>query len=183
MPSGVVDQKFVDHFDVVMSAANLEGNDYLELRKGLANMQALPIPENAKYLTAFSMLGITTDHVKQTANHYITAIAADAQDFQKQSDARRVEKLQSKVFEMQQLEQTNQQRQQQIASIQAEIQATQVQIGDINTKMVEDTTKIDGAERNYKHTMDAVINNIKQDIVAIDMHVVPVMSEQQPKQQ
>lgn len=180
-PSAVIDPKFSKHFDEVMEANNLPGNDYLELRKGLSNMQSMPIPENAKYLSAFMMLAVTPDHIKQTAQHYIDVIQADYSKFGEDSKNIRAERVQGKVVQMQQLEQANQERLQQIAALQAQITESQAAIGELNAKMVEDTTKLDTTERNYKHTMEVFINSIKSDVSAIDLHVVPVLNSQQPK--
>ena len=126
------DDRFLGHFDQLLSEANIPGPDYYEFSRMIGAMQGIP-DEGARYSAAFAGLqvqGLDKQRLLTTAGEYLRILTTDADQFQRTVDTALQEKVHGKETEaeekasrIQALSQEILQLQQQISALQDEIRA------------------------------------------------------------
>ncbi len=174
-----VDEKFLKHFDELMKSENLPGPDYLEFMdvlNKLASNPAVKLQEDQLFsmawisFSAMGGIGDTTTLIK-AAEHYLNILEKDKAVFN--------EKLQNKVNEtagtfkgnVEALDLRNKTILDEIAKLQQEMSANNVQISDLNTKIAEQTQKNTNNLNSYNYTFTQVSEQIKSDVNKIKTYI------------
>jgi flagellar motility protein MotE (MotC chaperone) len=171
----IPNQQYLEILESAVQAEDLPGPDFLEFRKGVAALASVPMPENQKYFAAYATLsvqGLTPSTLKSSADHYISIIEREKIHFEEELADTRNEHVTTPT-------QLNEQRMQEIARINEEIQASLAKINeiqnDISSTQHEIATKskeIDLISTSFKHTADYYVNQIKTDIQKIDTYIL-----------
>lgn len=167
--AGQVDTKFVDHFAAVLAKTNLQGPDYFEFRETLRSLANLGLSEDKQFQAAwasFGALGGATDVsvLTQTAQQYLTALAADREAFLKTVDAALADKVGSLQKEQKTLQAENEKLAAQLAELQNRMQANADRLSKIGGEVEAQTAKLAQNKAAYEATYAHFTDQIKGDV-------------------
>jgi len=168
-PTGQVDTKFVDHFAAVLAKTNLQGPDYFEFRETLRSLASLGLNEEKQFQAAwasFRALGGATDVsvLTQTAQQYLTVLAADREAFLKTVDAALADKVGGLQQEQKTLQAENEKLATQLAELQNRMQANADRLSKIGGEVQTQTAKLAQNKAAYEATYAHFTGQIKADV-------------------
>jgi hypothetical protein len=168
------------HWEILDDAVNKEdlpGPDFLEFKKAVAALAALPLPETHKYQAAYAPLaatGLTVDKMKSSAKHYVSVIEREMSHFDAEMNDMRAEHI---LIPEQAIESDNMT----ITALNEEIQDRINKINEINTSIAQRRTEIENKKAEieniaatFKYTADQYIQNINTDIQKIDAYITNI---------
>lgn len=173
--SGVVDQKFVEHFSTLLESQNIPGPDYMEFSNALEEMRELGLPEDKMFQAtwkSFGALGVKDSTLLlTTAQKYIDILNKDKEKFIASVN----DKVTSEVGALQtratEIEARNKTIAQQIADLQAEVNKNNDESATISGKIAEQTVKITTNKNNYEVTHVEVVKKIQNDVIKINQYI------------
>lgn len=174
--TGVVDQKFLDHFQQLFDKSNLPGVDYYEFRKSLDALAAQAVDDKTKFSMVYNILlatdnTLTKQHVIDSANQYLAIMADDKSSFGGSVDNKKNKEIVSRQNSIQSLDDDTAAKQQQIADLTKAIQGNQTQKVQLQTEIVTEGSKIDKSEKDFEATYQLVVSNINNDIKSLQIYL------------
>jgi hypothetical protein len=162
--------KFIQHFEEILSQANLPGPDYYEFSKTLDTL-APHIPDQKTRITvAFQTLGVqglTLDKLVSSAQAYIEVLKKDKLGFEnalKNKQQSEVVARQDKIAKLTTLMESNKE---QIKVLEKQIADSAVQIQQLNKDIAEADANIQKNEGAYVTACDAYIQKISTDVETV----------------
>ena len=146
-----------------LDEANLDGYDYYEFMKSIAEQTDMP-SEKKKYEVVFSVvknMGVTTDHLVNSASHYIQVIGEHRSKF----DANINDKEQEMVVKLHEkaesIENTITAKSDQIEALKAEIKALSEEKIEVVNVATENGAQIATLRQEGSLAYDAVVSQIE----------------------
>jgi len=171
---GVIDDKFIKHFETILADANVPGPDYYEFKQAINNMAALSLDEATKYKVAFATLstqGLTKDKITSTLNEYIKLINDDKATF----DANVAEKITADIASRDNNikinEDLNLQYAHQIDELSKKINENNQVINTLRTEQAEIKNKINNSISNYTASQNKFLTDLTNDVQKINTYL------------
>lgn len=171
---GKVSAQFTDVLFDAMEKANLEGFDYLEYKKSLQSLAAMPMDEATRYKSAFVMaqtMGVSPTALVATAQHYVQALAKEEKRFEQALAAQKEKQIGTKVSEVHQLSQLVEQKTKQVQQLMQEIESHHKQVENLKQQVNEATQKIDSTKNDFIASYNAIVATIEQDIEKMNQYL------------
>jgi hypothetical protein len=171
---GVVDRKYLEHFEQLMEQSNIPGTDYFEFTLALKNMAHLGLTEDKLYqatYATFQALGGNAQVLLDTAQQYIQILRGNQAEFEQQVREKTDHSVGSKSQERDTLITSSQQYAQQILDLQAKIEANNARVAVLNEEITVETARIHHQQRNYQTTLAQFVGKIEADILKIKQHL------------
>lgn len=176
VPSGTIDQKFLDHFENLLKNINIPGPDYLEFTRAIEGLEEMGFTEEQKFRAAwntFTAMGGSEDkkYLIDTAQKYIDSLNQDKNNYLSAIQNRVQVEVGGLNTKLSELENRNQAIADQIAKLQTEVQQNNQEISVINAKISEQTAKITNNKNNYEVTHGRVVGQIQDDVTKINQYI------------
>lgn len=154
--------------DDALNKRDQPGPDFLEFYKTLKAIEGQPLPEQQKYIMAFSglqVMGLTKDKIVSTSKVYLDEIDAQKTEFQKSMEQFKSEEIEKKTAKVEALSQENIQLQQKIQDNMGVIATTNTEIFQNTQKLNTKVTYFNAAIEKETVAINAIITNIKTYLV------------------
>ena len=171
---GVIDDKFIKHFETLLSEANVPGPDYYEFKQAINNMAALSLDEATKYKVAFATLstqGLTKDKIASTLNSYIQLITADKATFDANVAEKIANDISSRDANIKINEDLSKQYADQIDELSKKINENNIIINTLRTEQSEIQNKINNSISNYTASQNKFLNDLTNDVQKISTYL------------
>lgn len=153
---------------------NITGFDYLEFKQALDALTKMNMDESMAFKSAFataSTMGLTRAKLLETAQYYKKILEQEKGQFQKALQQQVQKQIAGKEHESKSLILTIEQKQKQIARLQAEIEKHKARITDIKTQIDSAASKINATKDNFEVTFDKITEQIDQDLRKIEQYL------------
>jgi peptidoglycan hydrolase CwlO-like protein len=164
--TATVEDRFAEHFDKLLSEANIPGPDYYEFARMTAAMRGIP-DEAARFNAAFAGLqvqGLDKQRLLDTAAEYLRVLTADAQQFQTTVDASYQEKVKGKESEAEGMAAR-------IKSLSQEMMQLQQRIGVLQDEIRASKEKLAGGSSAYNAESKRRQQEIQRDVEKINRYI------------
>lgn len=171
---GEVNDKFLKILFDALEKNNLEGFDYLEFKKSLQSLSAMPMDEATRFKSAFAMassMNVTTKQIMDSADFYLQILGQEEQKFNKALAQQKSTKVHAQEEQVKQLESTVKQKAEQIKKLTEEIDKLQQKITTTNAEISKQTTKVTKTKNDFMVSYDAVVGQIKTDVANMKKHL------------
>lgn len=174
--TGVVDKKFVEHFNALMEKANQPGPDYYEFMQAVKNMSNLGLPEEKVYQAAwasYKAMGGNADPkaLAASAVQYVQVLEEDKKAFAQTVETAIDKKVNTLKQELQRMEEENKAAAEQILTLQEQITHNKEKAAQINGEISEQSIKINNNRSNYEVTHTGFTASIQNDINKISSYL------------
>lgn len=162
--------KFEKHFDTLFEKTNLPGPDYFEFFKMMETLEAHIPDEKVRISAVFSSLsiqGMTKAKLLETAAQYKSVVEADKAEFQKASEKKAHNELESRKQNLVSLEKKIFDNSELIKNLTTEISEAQGKMGVLKDEIQLEEKKLTSAKTGYILACDAIMNQINSDILKI----------------
>ena len=156
---GVVDNKFIEVLTSVIEENNQPGQDYFEFKQAVENMNSLSMPEQQKFQTVFSVLGLqgcTKEGLLLSLDKYMGLIQAEKQNFDAEMNHQYQEKVQSKLNEVERSKEELSQLTKRIQELNTKILTLQQEAG-------SEEMSLRATEANFQASADVIVNEMLGD--------------------
>ena len=164
---GKVTEKFTDVLLQAMGNNNIEGFDYLEYKKSLNSLKAMPMDEPTRYKSAFAMaeaVGATPQRITETAQHYIQVLKKEEEKFREAMSKQKKLQIESKDKELKNLGKDIEAKAVQIEKLKKEIEAGRKQQAALKKEIEEATAKVESTKNDFMASYHSLARQIQQDI-------------------
>ncbi|MFK7946568.1 MAG: hypothetical protein AB8G11_03175 [Saprospiraceae bacterium] len=164
---GQVSDKFLKILFDALEKNNLEGFDYLEFKKSLQSLSAMPMDEATRFKSAFAMansMNVTTKQIMDSADFYLQILGQEEQKFNNALAQQKSTKVHAQEEQVKQLEKNVKFKADQIKKLTEEIDKLQQTIKSTNAEISKQTTKVTKTKNDFTVSYDAVVGQIKTDI-------------------
>lgn len=172
--TGEVDKRSYEKLIKAIENSNLDGFDYLEFKNSLKALDSAPLDEITKFKTAYAMatgFGVTKEKLLSSAKYYGNVLAKEKDQFRLQLKAHVEKEILSREAEKQKLAKIIQQKAEQIKKLQDSIQQHQTSLNKIQSGIDGISSKIEKTKLDFLTTYDYVLNQLKEDIKAINEYI------------
>ena len=171
---GEVSDKFLKILFDALEKNNLDGFDYLEFKKSLQSLSAMPMDEATRFKSAFAMassMNVNTKQILDSADFYLQILGQEQQKFNKALAQQKSTKVHAQEEQVKQLENTVKLKAEQIKKLTQEIDKLQHKITTTNTEISKQTAKVTKTKNDFMVSYDAVVGQIKTDVVNMKKHL------------
>lgn len=170
---GEIDENMKQDLVNAIEEANIDGYDYFEFKEALFNMESVIPTEGERFKAAFAAVAsmVRSDHLINTANHYIDVLNKKEESFNDYVLHMKDEKVKAKEDAAAVAEETIQQKQDQIIKLNQEIAELQEQKKTAQQEAITENAKIQQVELNFKTTCEAIKKKIAADIKKIETYL------------
>ena len=171
---GEVNDKFLKILFDALEKNNLDGFDYLEFKKSLQSLSAMPMDEATRFKSAFAMassMNVTTKQIMDSADFYLQILTQEEQKFNKALAQQKSTKVHAQEEQVKQLENTVKQKAAQIKQLTEEIDKLQQEIMTTNAEISKQTAKVTKTKNDFMMSYDAVVSQIKTDVANMKKHL------------
>jgi len=164
---GIVDNKFVEVLTGVIEENNQPGQDYFEFKQAVENMKSLPMPDQQKFQTVFSVLGLqgcTKEGLLTSLDKYVELIGTEKASFDSEMDSQFQSKVQAKMNE--------------IENSKAELKDLSQRITELNNKILTlqqeagaEERDLRATEANFQASADVIVNEMLGDKQKINSYL------------
>lgn len=171
---GEVNDKFLKILFDALEKNNLDGFDYLEFKKSLQSLSAMPMDEATRFKSAFAMassMNVTTKQIMDSADFYLQILTQEEQKFNKALAQQKSTKVHAQEEQVKQLENTVKQKAAQIKQLTEEIDKLQQEIMTTNAEISKQTAKVTKTKNDFMISYDAVVSQIKTDVANMKKHL------------
>lgn len=182
---GEVNDRFLKILFDALEKNNLDGFDYLEFKKSLQSLSAMPMDEATRFKSAFAMassMNITSKHLLDSADFYLSILGQEEQNFQKALAQQKSTKVHAQEKQVKQLESTVKLKAEQIKTLTTEIDKLQQKITITKTEIEKQTTKVTKTKNDFMASFDAVSNQIKTDVANMKKYLIGGNQPIKPKE-
>ena len=155
---------------------NLEGNDFLEFMQALNGMASLAVDENVKFNMVFTTLGtsangMTKEHLLGSIKHYLGVIENEKNIFTGEMASATESMVTANISNAESLNQTAQQKFEQIQQLQADIENINGQVDELNKSAKESEVKIAQKEADFEMTVGQLVTQLQNYDTKINQYI------------
>lgn len=173
---GEVNDNFLKILFDALEKNNLDGFDYLEFKKSLQSLSAMPMDEATRFKSAFAMansMNVSAKQLLDSADFYINILAQEEQKFENALAQQKSTKVHSQEEQVKQLEMSVKAKAEQIKQLTQEIDTLQQQITATNTEIAEQTAKVTKTKNDFMASYEAVTGQIQGDVANMKKYLMP----------
>lgn len=174
LASGQVDEKFMKHFNELLSKSNFDGADYYEFSKALEATMAMQgaMTEQARFnmvLATMNVSGSNIDKGKiiETANKYLVIFESDFQENMNILDTKKSKEVGGREETIATINADNQAKNELIQKLALEIQDNQQKILALQQEIVVEGNKIESNRSNFTQSYNVYTTKIKNDVTQV----------------
>lgn len=156
---GIVDNKFIEVLTSVIEENNQPGQDYFEFKQAVENMNSLSMPEQQKFQTVFSVLGLqgcTKEGLLVSLDKYIQLIQKEKEHFDAEMDTQFQSKVQVKRDEVEAAKN-------ELSELSTRIQELNSRILTLQQEAGSEEMGLRATEANFQASADVVVNEMLGD--------------------
>jgi len=156
---GVVDNKFIEVLTSVIEDNNQPGQDYFEFKQAVENMNSLSMPEQQKFQTVFSVLGLqgcTKEGLLLSLDKYTQLIQKEKENFDAEMNTQFQSKVQSKLDEVERSKN-------ELAELSTRIQELNNKILTLQQQAGAEEMGLRATEANFQASADVIVNEMLGD--------------------
>lgn len=172
---GEINDKFLKILFDALEKNNLEGFDYLEFKKSLQSLSAMPMDETTRFKSAFAMassMNITVKQLLDSADFYIQILKQEEQKFENALAQQKSTKVHSQEEEVKKYEETVKMKADQIRVLTEEIDKLQQHIKTTNIEIETQTAKVTKTKNDFNASFAAVTGQIQEDVEKVKKYLV-----------
>jgi hypothetical protein len=173
---GEVNDRFLKILFDALEKNNLEGFDYLEFKKSLQSLSAMPMDEATRFKSAFAMassMNVSAKQLLDSADFYINILSQEEQKFENALAQQKSTKVHSQEEQVKQLDMTMKAKAEQIKQLTQEIDTLQQEIVATNTEIAEQTAKVTKTKNDFTVSYNAVSQQIQGDVANMKKYLMP----------
>ena len=171
---GKVSDKFVNILFKSLRDNDLEGFDYMELKKSLQSLKKMDMDDATRFKSAFAMaqtMGVSKAKLVESAQFYIGILKKEEQKFQVALSNQQQKQVGDKEAKITQVEANIQKKEAQIKKLQAEVAKHKEQINTLQAEMKEAGGKIASTKNDFIVSYNSLVNQILQDVENINQYI------------
>ena len=171
---GKVSNKFLNALLKAMDENNLEGFDYLEFKQSLQSLSKMTMDESTRYQSAFAMaqtMGATSDHLKDTASHYVSVLTEEEKKFKQALLNQRHKQIHDKEEEIKRLNKTILINQKQINKLNGEIESFKEKMSGLSSDLSSAESKLESTKSDFLVTYKKLVDQIQLDIEKMNQYL------------
>jgi len=156
---GIVDNKFIDVLTSVIEENNQPGQDYFEFKQAVENMNSLSMPEQQKFQTVYSVLGLqgcTKEGLLLSLDKYVQLIQKEKEHFDAEMDSQFQSKVQVKRDEVEAAKN-------ELTDLTKRIQELNSRILTLQQEAGSEEMGLRATEANFQASADVVVNEMLGD--------------------
>lgn len=169
-----LDEKSVSFLAKALERANLPGFDYIEFKQSLHALQAMDMPEETCFRSAFATaatVGLTKQKLLKTASHYKSVIEQERTQFDAAMRKQIEQRVNSKFSEVEKLKKQVEEYRRRIVELEQKIMQSQNTIDNADAHIQAAKEHILGTKEAFETTHQSVINQINVDIERIQQYL------------
>ena len=156
---GIVDNKFIEVLTGVIEENNQPGQDYFEFKQAVENMNSLSMPEQQKFQTVYSVLGLqgcTKEGLLLSLDKYVQLIQKEKENFDTEMNTQFQSKVQSKLDEVERSKN-------ELAELTKRIQELNTKILTLQQEAGSEEMGLRATEANFQASADVIVNEMLGD--------------------
>jgi hypothetical protein len=161
-----VDNTILDKLLNALEENNQSGFDYLEYRRSLISLAALPMDESIKFQSAFataSTMGVTLEKLLSSIDFYKKVLKNEEDNFQKASKEKYSMNVEGKLKEKGDIHNYIQVKSQTIQKLTEEIRRHQAELEELNKHIENAELKINQTKSHFDAAMKVLITQMDND--------------------
>ncbi|MFK7934921.1 MAG: hypothetical protein AB8G22_15535 [Saprospiraceae bacterium] len=169
-----LDQKSVSFLAKALERANLPGFDYIEFKQSLHALQAMDMPEETCFKSAFATaatVGLTKDKLLKTADHYKSILTQEKVQFEAAMRKQIDQRVSGKMSEVEKLKKQVEDYRKKITELERKIARSQDTIDNADAHIQAAKEHIVGTKESFETTHQSVMNQIEVDIDNIQRYL------------
>lgn len=170
IPSGKTDDRIVNTLFEAMERANLDGFDYIEFKRSVRGLEKMVTDEATRFKSAFataSTMGVTMDKLVETANHYVTILDRERQQFFSAAAQQTKKLVDNREKELKQMLQTMADKKRMIEQLNKELDESEQKMKAMQDSIEEASSKIEHTKKNFDVSFNYLRELISNDIEKI----------------
>ncbi len=171
---GKISQKFTDILLQAIEKNNQDGFDYIEFKRSLQNLFKMNLPEQTTYQSAYAAaqtMGASPAGLVASAQQYLSVLEGEEQKFKKALENQRRKQVDSKVAELQQLEDSIKAKEAEIAALSKEIEASRGALDEVRTAIEEASQRVEATGQDFVATYGNLVAMIEKDVENIKKYL------------
>ncbi|NJK85693.1 MAG: hypothetical protein HC906_06735 [Bacteroidales bacterium] len=173
-PKGNIDHAILDKLFQALENNNQQGFDYLEFRKALQTLNALPMEEATKFQSAFataSTIGVTLDKLISSIEFYKKVLASEEENFNKAIKEQTTVNIENRNAEKDKISALIKEKSEKIQKLTEEIRAHQNELTQLNSFIESAELKIKETSLNFETSLNIIKNQLSQDADKLKQYI------------
>jgi len=173
-PKGRIDNTILDRLFEALEENNQPGFDYLEFRKAIQTLNALPMDEATKYQSTYataSTMGVTLNKLLDSIEFYKKVLASQEEIFTKAIKEQTAVNINNKVVEKDKLNAAIAEKNEQIKKLVEDIQTHQSEILQITSSIDAAEMKIKETSMNFETSLNIIKDQLDQDYSKLNQYI------------
>lgn len=157
-----------------LEAANMPGQDYMDLRQALKNMSNLSMAEETKFQAAFATMatsGADSESFMQSFDYYKNILLSEKQKFDEAIESAMSDSVHTKQATLKQLTETNEKNAAEIKRLTEEISANNTQCTSLQVEISSANSKLDQKKQNFEAAYQKIIKEIDEDSIKSQKYI------------
>ncbi len=170
----VIDNAILDRLLQALEENNQSGFDYLEYRRSLKSLQALPMEEAIKFQSAFataSTMDVTLEKLLASIEFYKKVLQNEHDNFLKASKEQYNINVDSRIKEKESINKQIVEKSQQIQRLTEEIRAHQATLDELSRSIDTADNKIKGTTANFEIAMQVILSQMDEDAAKLKQYI------------
>jgi hypothetical protein len=172
--AGNVDNDILGKLFQALEDNNQQGFDYMEFRKALKTLSALPIDESIKYQSTFataSTIGVTLEMLLSSIEFYKKVLINEEANFTKAIKDQTSVNISDKITEKENVLKSIVAKGEQIKKLTNEIGALQTEIEQLTLSIETAESKIKETALNFESSINVIKNQLDQDAIKLKQYI------------
>ena len=173
-PKGKVDSSILDKLFEALEDNNQQGFDYLEFRKAILTLKALPMDEATKYQSTFATaatMGVTLNKLLDSIEFYKKVLLKEEDVFTKAIKEQTIINVNDKVAEKDKITATIANKAEQIKKLTEEIQLHQTEIVKLTSSIEVAESKIKETSMNFESSIKIIKDQLDNDYEKLKLYI------------
>lgn len=169
-PDKIIEQKLRESIE----SKNLEGFDYLEFRKSIMTLQALPMDEATKFQSTYataSTLGLTKAKLLESLDYYKKVLAEESVKFKSASKEQKSTNVDTKHKSISNFLGSINEKKETIKRMSDEVTKHQLEIDKLHSEIAAAEKLISDKTAKFEHTLSLIIKEIEDDAEKINKYL------------
>jgi len=172
--AGNVDDEILGRLFKALEDNNQQGFDYMEFRRALKTLSALPMDESIKYQSTFataSTIGVTLEMLLSSIEFYKKVLINEEANFTKAIKDQTSVNISDKITEKENVLKSIVAKSEQIKKLTNEIGALQTEIEQLTLSIETAESKIKETALNFESSINVIKNQLDQDAIKLKQYI------------
>lgn len=172
--SGVFDQQIYDSLTKAIADKDMPGNDYLEFKASLKNLQIAGLSEEQMFKAAFAVLsanGLTKDILFRSLDVYLSVLDSEKTEFKDTLMQVTNQKIAGKQKELADNDLKAEELRRQIETINQQLKVIQANAETLTGEINDAKNKIAATEANFNKTFNTLVGQLTTDKEKITKYI------------